>query len=125
MTSIVHAHRPNQRDDIHSSSALRDSRVILAKGRNTMARRPPKQKRPIVRPPRRRRFRWSLVLVPLAVLLAGWIAKSIRLGFSWGELLDSWGIVHRERYTLLACLGIACVAVVAIVRVLRPPHENE
>ncbi len=86
------------------------------------------QQRPvIVRPPRRRRrrrFRWGLILVPAALLTAMWLASHITIGFSWDDLLHSWGIKNTDRFTNLAALAVVITAIVAIARVLHKDKEE-
>ena len=88
-----------------------------------------RQRRPrFVRPPRPRRsrhFRWAIVLVPVGVFLAIWILSSIRVGFSWEDVMDALRVLNRPRYTQIAVLGLVCVGVVAIFRVLRGSAQKE
>ena len=77
------------------------------------------------RPRRRQHIRWTLVLVLAAIFLAAWVASSIRLGFCWADVTDLLHVHNRPRYTALACLGLVCVAIVAIARVLRGPKNDE
>jgi len=79
----------------------------------------------IVRPKRRRHFHWAIVAVPAAILIAMWVASGIQVGFSWDSLLTTWGIKHKERFSQLACLGLACVAVCAIARLARKDNAKE
>jgi hypothetical protein len=80
----------------------------------------------VVRPQKKRRhFRLALVAAPATILLAMWVASGIRIGFSWDHLLTAWGIRHRERFSQLACLGLICVAVVAIARILRHKKQKD
>lgn len=91
---------------------------------NNFNRQPPI----IVRPRRRRRrrgFRWSLVIVPGVILLLIWMASGIEVGFSWDELLDDWGVVNKGRFTRLAVLGVVICGIVAVLRVLRGPGQDE
>jgi hypothetical protein len=79
----------------------------------------------IIRPKRRRRFNWTIVAVPAAVLFAMWVANGIQIGFSWDSLLTAWRIHNKERFTQLACMGLLAVAVVAIARILRPEKQKD
>jgi len=82
------------------------------------------QKAAIFRPRKKPRFRWVFVLVPGTILLAMWFASGITVGFSWPSVMDALKVHNRERYTNLACLGLACVAVVAIARILRKDNDK-
>ncbi len=74
----------------------------------------------IVRRPHRPRttVRWSVLLVPLAILFAAWVISGIQPAGTWKEVMDFLHVKNRERYTQLACLGVALIAIVAIARVL-------
>ena len=72
-----------------------------------------------------RRLRWSLLLVPAVILLVIWSLSKIKIGFNWEELLNDWDIHNKPRFTMLACLGVLIVAVVAIARVLRDHKDKE
>jgi len=85
-------------------------------------RRQQGRSRPVVvvrREPRpRATVRWSIILVPLAILFAAWVISGIEPAGTWKEVM---GYLHVRRpglYSQLACLGIVVVAAVAIARVL-------
>jgi len=71
------------------------------------------------------RFRWAFVLVPAAVFLALWIISGIEPAGTWDDLMDFMKVRNRQRYTLLACLGLVIVAIVATARVLRPSEDDQ
>jgi len=76
----------------------------------------------IIRPPRpkvKRRFRWELLLVPLAILFAFWFLGAIATPtFTWQGVMDAIGVKNKPRYTMLAVLGVTVTAIVAIARIL-------
>lgn len=75
--------------------------------------------------PRRKRFRWWLIWLPLVLAALVWIYNSIEIEFSWDELLDGWDIANKPRFTALAILGTLACCICAIVRVLRKDKGNE
>ena len=91
------------------------------------------RQRPIlVRPPRtapqrRRRWRprWSLLLIPAAILLGAYVISHVELAFTWDDVMDALDIRDRQRYTMLAVLGCLCVAGVWIAKVLRDDRKGE
>ena len=89
----------------------------------TRANSNPRQPRQVVvvrRPPRKKKsFRWWIVLGPAAVLLALWLAHHVRLGFTWHGVTNGLGLKHPELFSQLLGLGIVCVVVVIVVRLLR------
>lgn len=75
--------------------------------------------------PKRGRFRWPLFVgVPLAVLAFAWLLNSVRIGFTWNDLLERWGIENKRRYSAIVILALTCVAIAAIARVLRGSDEK-
>jgi len=78
--------------------------------------------RPVVLVPRkprpRPRFRWSIVLVPLALLFAAWVLGNSRPAGTWHEIMECLHVRNAERYTRLACLGVLVVCIVLVVRIL-------
>lgn len=97
-------------------------------------RQPVNQQRPHVpqpipqtpppKPKRRWRFRWQILLVPLACLFAAWMASGIEIGFSWDDIMDRISVVHRGAYSRLFLLGLMGVAIAAIVRITRNTKEE-
>ena len=84
-----------------------------------------RQRVTIVRPRLKERFRWGMILLPGVVLLVLWLASGVSIGFTWDEVMDVLHVRNRSRYTQLAILGLICVGVVAIARVLRGPPTGE
>lgn len=88
-----------------------------------------KRQRPIIvrpRKPRRKKyFRFELLLIPATILFLMWFINGIEPSGTWEEFLDYIGIKNKSRFSSLACLGLAIVAIVAIVHVLRDSREKE
>lgn len=73
----------------------------------------------------RRRFRASLVLVPLTLAALMWLAQGVRAPMSWhGFITGVLQVKNTERYTMLATLGVSLIAVTAVLRVLRKEKED-
>ena len=83
------------------------------------------QSRPVPQPPPpptptpKKHFRWWPFLLVLSLLTLAWVISNAELAFCWGDVMDLLNVQNRGRYTMLACLGVVCVAVVAIAKVLR------
>ena len=78
-----------------------------------------RRRRPGRRQRRRKRFRWELVLIPLAIFLFAWIYRGIEPAGTWDDMIDFLRVRSRERYTMLGCLGIVIVATCSILKALR------
>jgi hypothetical protein len=73
---------------------------------------------------RNQRFRWELVLVPLAILGTAWFLNGIEeLAFNWGDLMKALKVNNVERYSRLAVLALTLITVCAIWRVLKDPEK--
>lgn len=85
--------------------------------------------RPMVVVPRRPRakprFRWSIVLVPLALLFAAWVIGNVKPAGTWADVLDFLRVRHRERYSMLACSGLVVICVVLIARILGSTKKEK
>lgn len=79
---------------------------------------------PPPQPHARHRFRWWLVAVPAAALLVAWLMSGIEPAMSWHDVARSRGAAGEVRYGQLAILGLAAVALVAVLRVLRKKRGN-
>jgi len=82
-----------------------------------------RQRPVIVMPPPqpKLRFRWSLIVVPGVVLLVIYVVRAVGAAlsaFSWSDFLDRLGIVHKDRFSSIALMMCACLAIVALVRIL-------
>ena len=73
----------------------------------------------------RRKFNWAFVLVPAAVLILLWIISGIEPAGNWEEVMDFLNVKNRERYTLIMCLCLVCVAIVWIARIFRKDKEEQ
>ena len=71
-----------------------------------------------------KRFKWLLVLIPLVIIAGLWLSKGMEPAQTWDQFMTRIGIKNRERYTELAVIGVLCVGVVAVIKVLRS-SENE
>ena len=80
----------------------------------------PEQKRPLImlQPQTRRpKFRWALILVPLACLFALWFLNHIEPTITWDDVLDLLHVVERHKYSKAAVLGLTLIGIVAVLRV--------
>jgi formate hydrogenlyase subunit 3/multisubunit Na+/H+ antiporter MnhD subunit len=79
-------------------------------------------------PQPKRRFRWSLIVVPGAVLLAIYVVRAVGTAlsaFSWNDFLDRLGIVHKDRFSAIALMMCACLAIVALAKILGWGSKEE
>lgn len=73
----------------------------------------------------RRRFRASLILVPMTLAALMWLAQGVQSPVSWhGFITDVLHVKDTERYTMLTTLGVIIIAVIAVIRVLRTEKED-
>jgi len=71
-------------------------------------------------PPPRYRFRRSVYVgVPLAIGVYLWFISGLRPAFRFSDLMDALRVQATDRYTLLASLGVLCVTVLLIIRMLK------
>ncbi len=66
-----------------------------------------------------RRFRWAVIYVPLTLLACAWFIGGLQPACEWQEVVEWIGARNTRRYTKLAVLGVACVCIVLIVRVMQ------
>jgi hypothetical protein len=66
---------------------------------------------------RQRRFRHALWLVPLALVLAGYIGRHVKPSVHWSELVYELNIPDPERLSQTCVLAVTCAALVAIVAI--------
>lgn len=76
---------------------------------------PPTPTQPAVR----RRFRWWLVAVPAVALVLAWMLSGIESAISWRDVSGALGATNDLRYGQLAILGLAAIALIAVLRVLK------
>ena len=65
------------------------------------------------------RFRKELILVPLACLVMAWVLSVVNPACEWGDITNVLNVHHEAEYGKLAVLGVALIALVTILRVLR------
>ena len=65
------------------------------------------------------RLRTEWILVPCACLLMAWLLSVIDPAWQWANIVDTLNVRHEDEYKKLTVLGLALVALVAILRVLR------
>ena len=88
-------------------------------------RQPQPAPQPPPPPPKRMRFRWGLLVGLLVLMAFACFVNSLDTQVRWDDLLDRWGIVHKERFTKLAVLGISLCCACAIARVLRDSKDED
>jgi hypothetical protein len=79
-------------------------------------------------PQPKRRFRWSLIVVPGVVILAICLvnaAGSALPAFSWDDFLGRLGIVRKDRFSAIALAMCVCLAIVALARILGWGSKEE
>lgn len=68
----------------------------------------------------RYRFRWPVFVgLPIAGLVFFWFISGMEVVFSFDDIMDGMDVIFRDRFILLGCLGIACVAALLIIKVIR------
>lgn len=63
------------------------------------------------------RFRWSTVAWPLVILIVYWLFTSATTSVTWNDLLKSWAVVDRPRFSAACTLAAVCSASIAAVRI--------
>jgi hypothetical protein len=70
-------------------------------------------------PTPRYRFRWPVYFwLPIILMASSWFLSGIDIPFSFSDITRYFHIHNTERYELLASLGILCVTILLILRVL-------
>ncbi len=69
------------------------------------------------------RFRWTVLLVPGVCLLVAWLLSHTQPAFEWGDVLARLQVRHTGEYSRLAVLGLALIAIVAVLRICRREDE--
>jgi predicted phage tail protein len=77
------------------------------------------------RPKGRKRFRWWLIWLPASIICLAWLMSGIHVGHARDGIMSALGVHNRERYSLLAVLGLVSVAVVAVARILRKKPNDQ
>ena len=71
-----------------------------------------------------RRFRWSIVWVLLAILVAGWFMKGVRVAFEWRDVMHWLGIKDEERFTRFCVLALCAICIIVVLRLFRSTPED-
>jgi hypothetical protein len=96
-----------------------DSGASIMAKRPNINRQTGRQPMVYLRPRKPRfRFRSSLVLVPLALLLAAWVLNRIDPAISWDNILFMLGVRNRQRASMLIVLALTLLAILLIKRIL-------
>ena len=90
-------------------------------------------RRPVVVRPRRRRRKqperwrpkWSILLVPAALLLGAYVIAHIEPAFTWDDIMDACAIERRDRFSNLFVAGVVIVGIVSVARVLRDHRKGK
>ena len=72
-----------------------------------------------------RQFRWGIVGVLFAIVLAAWVIDSVRFEFEWRDVVQWLGVRNKERFTRLCILGVCLICIVIVIRVLRGDGKDE
>ena len=67
----------------------------------------------------RRRLRVELVLVPVLCAVVWWLVSGIVPSFEFEMLSNALGVVRTIRYRQMGVLGLVCIGLVSVARVLR------
>ena len=67
----------------------------------------------------RYRFRWGILLAPLAIFIVLYLMNGAEASFSFGDVMNLLGVDDQDRYVRLFTLGCICVAIAAILRLHR------
>ena len=90
---------------------------------NQIDRQRPVTARPQI-PERKKYFRWELLIIPAVILFIIWFINGVEPAGTWEDFLDYIEIDNKPRFSMLACLGLTIVAIVAIARVLRDSKKD-
>lgn len=87
-------------------------------------RRPVHPEPPAVPP--KRHLKWYLPGVLLLVLFALWLARTIQPAYSWVECMDALHVryEHRDRFTMMATIGVLICGGLAILRIWRSDRKK-
>lgn len=81
---------------------------------------PQPQQQPQSKKQQHYRFRWPVYVgIPLVILVFLWFVNGIEVAGTWEDFLDWIEIENQPRFTMLACLGLAIVAILAVARFLK------
>lgn len=91
-----------------------DRRRFVHRPARNRSPRPTKSRAP------RRRFRWELIGVPLAIWGFCWFLRATKPVLGWPGVMRLLKVENTERYSQLAVLGIVVCVICALVRIWRP-----
>jgi hypothetical protein len=70
------------------------------------------------------RFRWGVFVgIPIVILAFLWLLKGIEPAFEFEDIMQYLGILHKDRYVRLTCLGIVLITITLIVKVLTKRED--
>jgi len=76
-------------------------------------------------PKRKRRFRWELLWIIGATLVAAWFVSGIKPSGTWDDVMEWLNVQNRPRYSRVAIVGILAVAAVTLARILGYPRKEK
>ena len=86
---------------------------------------PPRQPAAPAQPQKpQRHFYWNLVWIVIAVLIFLYLLHGADFVYTFDDLMDFLHVDNEDRFRRYFTLGCVCVAVVAIVRILKRTHET-
>jgi hypothetical protein len=75
-------------------------------------------------PQRKKQFKWEIIFIPATVIFLVWFTSGIEPAGTWEEFLRYIGVHDKTRFSMLACLGLMIVAILAIARVIRDSKKG-
>jgi hypothetical protein len=67
----------------------------------------------------RPRYRWWILEIVFACILTSWAIHSVEPAFTWNDVLDFFGVVHRREFSMLAVLCLLVIGFLLIKRIFR------
>lgn len=86
-------------------------------------RRKPRIDRPSQSQPKKQ-FKWEIIVIPAIIIFLIWFIGGIEPAGTWEEFLRYIGVHDKTRFSMLACLGLMIVAILAIARVIRDSKKG-
>ena len=86
-----------------------------------------RRKSRVVRPSQpqpKKQFKWEIIIIPTIIIFLIWFIGGIEPAGTWEEFLRYIGVRDKARFSMLACLGLMIVAILAIARVLRDSKKG-
>jgi len=92
--------------------------------------RPPQDPRRVVYVQRKRKQqrktpRWELLVVPLALLFAGWFLSQVVVSVSFDGIADAFCVRDREKFRGLMMLGLLCVGAAIAARCWKDSRKGD